>query len=849
MKTPLSKILLSEWLIGGVLTIYFMAAYLGNWSNLQAMELITFDLRAPLRADHAQSMEIEIVAVDDESIGKIGPWPWPRALMGQLIENLKSSGAKVIGVNFPFSEPDESQGIKELRAMRQKIVAQAEAAAARRPDGRVQAAYRRMLQDLSETEANLDQDAKLAAALANSPQVILPISFEIGKSRGNEGPEPSSRIFGSSFNTIDNLRDLSVFPPIGSRKLIAPLPAFQQDGIGFGHVNIVPDPDGILRNETLLVEYRDHFYPSFALRVVSAYLNLPPREVHIGLGQYITLGRIHIPTNHLMQMPVSYNGPAGTFKPFSAHHVLYGKIPASTFRGKIVLVGPVAAGIGARYETPMSRSIAGVEVMANVIQNILDQNFLVVPSRAKAFVVGTLVFVGLFLVVGFPLLGNKWSGIVAGTLLILYVWYAAFVFAKGGYVITVLHPTLLLVLGYTIITTKRVLLSNHGEALEADTYETNKMLGVSFQGQGMLDLAFEKFMKCPLTKETMSLLYNLGIDFERKRMFNKAVTVYEHIATKDRLFKDIEERIERLKQLGDQALMGSSLRRGGADASLLVQGSGVLPTLGRYEVLKELGRGAMGVVYLGKDPKIQRFVAIKTMRLDEVESEELPEIKQRFFREASSAGKLSHPNIVTIFDAGEEQDMAYFAMEVLDGKSLTELCSIQKLLPVRRVAEIVARVAEALDYAHAQGVVHRDIKPSNIMVMSDGNVKVTDFGIARLASSGRTQSGRLLGTPNYMSPEQISGHAVDGRSDLFSLGVVLYVLLTGERPFQGDSLATLMYMSTNQPHPSPLSIRPELPPAFIAIIDRALEKDPTRRYQRGQEMAQDLRAALQGVRD
>ena len=149
----------------------------------------------------------------------------------------------------------------------------------------------------------------------------------------------------------------------------------------------------------------------------------------------------------------------------------------------------------------------------------------------------------------------------------------------------------------------------------------------------------------------------------------------------------------------------------------------------------------------------------------------------------------------------------------------------------------------------AQGVVHRDIKPSNIMVMPDGNVKVTDFGIARLVSSGRTQTGTLLGTPNYMSPEQISGHAVDGRSDLFSLGVVLYVLLTGERPFQGDSLASLMYMSTNQPHPSPLSIRPELPPAFIAVIDRALEKDPTRRYQRGQEMAQDLRDALQGVRD
>jgi serine/threonine-protein kinase len=280
---------------------------------------------------------------------------------------------------------------------------------------------------------------------------------------------------------------------------------------------------------------------------------------------------------------------------------------------------------------------------------------------------------------------------------------------------------------------------------------------------------------------------------------------------------------------------------------LLSEGSDIKPTLGRYEIVKELGRGAMGIVYLGKDPKIHRSVAIKTMRLDEVEGDEVEDVKARFFREAESAGKLSHPNIVTIYDAGEEQDLAYFAMEVLDGVDLKDLCKKRNLLPVKRTLEIVTKVSEALDYAHSQNVVHRDIKPANIMVMPDGTVKVTDFGIARVTTSVKTQTGIVLGTPSYMSPEQLSGAKVDGRSDLFALGIVLFEMLTGERPFQGESVATLMYVIANQPHPSPFELRPDLPKTVGGVIDRALQKDAPKRYQRGLEMAQDLRTVMQGL--
>jgi len=271
-------------------------------------------------------------------------------------------------------------------------------------------------------------------------------------------------------------------------------------------------------------------------------------------------------------------------------------------------------------------------------------------------------------------------------------------------------------------------------------------------------------------------------------------------------------------------------------------------TLGRYKVLKELGRGAMGVVYLGKDPTIQRFVAIKTMRLDEIDDpEKQQEVTARFFREAESTGRLSHPNIVTIYDAGEEHDLGYIAMEVLEGHTLKDWSRKPNLLPLDKLGPILATVAEALDYAHQQGIVHRDIKPANIMVTKDQIVKVMDFGIAKMASSSKTQTNMVLGTPTYMSPEQIAGKKVDGRSDIFSLGVVLYELLSGRPPFTADNLSALLFAIAHHPYPSMNTIRPDLPPAVMEVLDRALQKDPALRFRRAGEFAQALRSSLQGL--
>jgi eukaryotic-like serine/threonine-protein kinase len=269
---------------------------------------------------------------------------------------------------------------------------------------------------------------------------------------------------------------------------------------------------------------------------------------------------------------------------------------------------------------------------------------------------------------------------------------------------------------------------------------------------------------------------------------------------------------------------------------------------GRYEILSELGRGAVGVVYKARDPKINRVVAIKTFSLSGQSAEDEQDFRERFVREAEAAGRLSHPGIVTIFDVGEEPDTRapYIVMEYVGGQSLEKvLAANDNRLPLDTALQLTHELAEALDCAHGQGVVHRDLKPANILITKDRHAKIADFGVAKLNLANQTLGGRALGTPAYMSPEQLNGEAVDGRSDLFSLGVVLYTVLTGYRPFQGNSAMTVSFKVVNR-EPVPATVLDtDLPPALDYIIGRAMAKDPAQRYQRGMEMAldiQDLRA-------
>ena len=270
-------------------------------------------------------------------------------------------------------------------------------------------------------------------------------------------------------------------------------------------------------------------------------------------------------------------------------------------------------------------------------------------------------------------------------------------------------------------------------------------------------------------------------------------------------------------------------------------------TLGRYEIMSELGQGAMGTVYKARDPMLDRIVAIKTINLT-LPKEELAEYEARFYQEAKAAGGLSHRNIVTIHDIGRSDRVAYMAMEFLEGQELRRMLQARAPIQIAQALDIGAQVAEGLQYAHDRQIIHRDIKPANIMVLNDGRVKITDFGIARMRTNEvKTMTGMILGSPKYMSPEQVSGKRADTRSDIFSLGVVLYEMLTGTSPFVADNIHGVMYQTMNFNPPAPRTLNPELPDMLNFIIAKALAKNLDDRYQKSQDLCDDLRRALSAL--
>jgi len=379
----------------------------------------------------------------------------------------------------------------------------------------------------------------------------------------------------------------------------------------------------------------------------------------------------------------------------------------------------------------------------------------------------------------------------------------------------------------------------------------------------LLDNFEQRFAELKGRKPTATVLgdlYTLGNQLEQRSRIQQATAVYRHLARFDNTYRDVSTRLKRLMD-ADRAKARAAAAKPDASGAMnettpnlraapkerpasAAVAAAVPDTekLGRYQLEREIGRGAMGVVYLGRDTAINRMVAIKAIPLAaEFSDAELVEARSRFFREAETAGRLNHPNIVTIYDVGEERGLAYIAMEYLKGRHLSDYAKSNNLLESRKVLEIIARTAEALGFAHKQQVVHRDIKPANLMYDPSTDVlKITDFGIARLSGAGSTRTGIVLGTPSFMSPEQLEGRTVTGHSDLFSLGVSLFQLLTGQLPFTADSMTGLMQQIAEAPHPPLRAFRPDLPACVESVIDRALAKNPEARYDSGAQMAAAL---------
>ena len=843
------KILLTNWFLFSMLTLLIILFNIFEVAPLRSIENTTYDGLNRLKKNPGS--DVVLVAIDDKSINEIGAWPWPRSYIGDMIDTLHRAGIAAVGLDILYTDEEINPGVQEIDSIRKSL---------RNSKGRLkQKSYATIDKKLRIAARKLDNDRKLTIITRAADKVVIPLSlYDIGKSSVQNtlpkilgkhsltAPNNSSttgRLLGNLLSPIEVFRDDFVSAGSSSLSFYDLMKASK----ALGHNAILEDGDHVVRRHPLLIRHHDQLIPSLPMQLslVAAKSNIGSVRITTGNPKSpgITIGKSIISTDRQYRMLINFGNKQSSVPQYSFTDVAKGKVGAKELKGKAALIGITAKDLHSYFMTPVKTNMSAAEINAISTANIMTKSLIKRPGWAWLLESAILLYFMFFLLLVIPRVNWKVGTLILGIFLATWLITAVVLYIGPGYWFHVWSPFVLSICGMAII--QFYSRFQFADNLNENT-ETNKMLGLSFQNQGMLDMAFDKFMKCSMKDPSVKdLLYNLGLDFERKRMHNKAVAVYEYILRAGK-FKDIKERIKKLKDAGEKVMIGGGKPR--ADATMMLDSVETKPTLGRYEVIKELGQGAIGTVYLGRDPKINREVAIKVLRYDEVSGEQLDEVKKRFYHEAEAAGRLSHPNIVTIYDAGEDYDLTYMAMELLDGQDLTGYCKNGNLLPPQRVLEIISSVARALEYAHKNGVVHRDIKPANIMLLKNGQVKVADFGIARIIDSSRTHTGDILGTPNYMSPEQVSGKKVDGRSDLFSLGAVMYELLTGEKPFQSDTMAAIMYNIANASYTPIKELAPDIPDCCITIVDKLLTKGVTKRYQNANIVYQNVQECFKKLK-
>ena len=482
---------------------------------------------------------------------------------------------------------------------------------------------------------------------------------------------------------------------------------------------------------------------------------------------------------------------------------------AGDLAGRTVFLDSDPALIAAAATLPSGQFVTYSEVAAALLADIEHHRTIIAPAWVRALEWLTPALLAILAVLFVPGRSQREILILAVIAVTALILIEALFLAIGRVRLDLGRP-ILIFLGVAIL--------NWWLAGSTGETSSNAMKrGSDFLAAGRLEPAFAEFRRCDPTESLGTVMYKLSLAFEEQAKPERAEAVLDWM--------------KRSHGSGDD----------GKDA--LKSDNGTPRRLGRYVIERKVGRGAMGAVYLARDPRINRAVALKVIPIEkEFEDEELEEARLRFFREAESAGRLTHPNIITVFDAGEDKHLAYIAMEYLPGMPLTQFTDAKRLLAPRRALELCARTADALDYAHNQQVVHRDIKPANLLYNTkDDTLKISDFGVARLTDNNRTKTGIVLGTPMYMSPEQLNAEPLTGHSDLFSLGVTLYELLTGEVPFKATNIAVLMTKITTE-NPAPVSNRRAgVPPSVDAVLAKALAKRPQDRFSNGGEMAIALR--------
>ena len=750
-----------------LITVFVISVYLERPVFMGTIEQLIQDTIFQLRGARPVGEDVVIVGIDDTSLERMGNWPWNRDKLGKLVEAVSAHGAKTVLLDLTF-EPENYQEM---------------------------AGY----------------SDSLARSLSRASNVVVGYYFSQTElpPQGMAIPDGLAR---SAYRAFSNPESFSRFPPVGATSLRPPAGPIADSSAYLGFINILPDNDRKVRRHPLIVGYRGEFYPSAPVVAAAHFLGVEQHEIGVHVGRSIILAGRTVPTDRLGQLAINYGGPEKSFKYYSAADVMNKNISPREFSGKLVIIGYTAFTATDIFSTPVSKRLPGVELLANVTENIIHGSTLKAISNQFNVNLLVLALIGVFCALVLPRVSlvNRIAVLFLFLVILLNMNYV--LFSSFGIMFDSLYPVGQLAM--MLLAAPFLKMENRATAEAREEEEEELDYEALLSGS-------DKIPVNTWGDQTPGSRYGGTVPQNARTTSGETLAGTAGMSNYGTL------------PLSSSTSVGE------------VRGP-MMEHFGRYKILGSLGKGAMGMVYKGLDPAIDRPVALKTIRLDQImEQDEADELRERLVREAKAAGQLSHPNIVTIYDVGQEGNIQYIAMEFLRGNTLESLISSGINWDYKELSRVILQVCDALDYAHDHGIVHRDIKPANIMILDDNKVKVMDFGIARFdKSASMTQTGTALGTPNYISPEQLKGQSVDRRSDIFSLSVLFYELLTGKKPYKGDTLSSLIYSILHTEPPAPSDVNRDVPRIFDKIIAKGLVKDPDLRFQKAKDMGDILRKLI-----
>jgi CHASE2 domain-containing sensor protein/tRNA A-37 threonylcarbamoyl transferase component Bud32 len=764
---------------------------------------------------------------------------WEASQFSPLVDALKTAGASLI---VPIQAPPASTALPNM----QQLTALAELEKRARQVGDAGNGTNASLADqLAEFRKQYDRQAEVASIVKDAGNIVLAISTHAAPQNSKAG-ETDCR----QHTVRSNQDDQQKAPWVRESNSELTLPdTLCSSAISAGFAQFWPDGDGIVRRNHLLVKSGERVFPALSLAVAES--DRSEKNLTVDGPYQISLDDQTIDTGPGFTSLIRYYGQGDqTFETISTTALLAGGEAAETVRDRIVVIGDLNAGAKGNYRTPFNAEMPAALLLATSLSNLLQMDYLHRPYWLASVELAVLILLGVTILFLAPRLRRNRAVILTVLLITLLMTTEAYLLIAHGIWMQLVTATLFATLG---ILSVQALSSLASAGTDGDARVNAVLHHTQLADEDELDLAFSVLRQQPATDETKNRLYDIAMTHGKRKEFAKAERVLLHLASIDADFRDVNDKLKLLSGARKKPEESKSTPTAGDEPASTHSATGpgqiMGRKLGRYRLERILGRGAMATVYLGVDPNINRKVAIKTMALaEEFSDADLDAAKIQFRREAESAGRLNHPNIIAIYDTGEDGNVAYLAMEYFEGKALNHYAQADNLLPPKWVLELTARAAEALNYAHGQNVVHRDIKPANLMYdAASDTLKITDFGIARLTDTSRTKTGIILGTPSYMSPEQLAASAVTGKSDLYSLGITMYQLLTGTTPFRSDSIPKLMDKIMNDKHNPVSSLRDDIPVDVDLVLDQVLAKQPEDRYPNGRAMALALRDCIRAM--